>query len=627
MAVSTAQKRSSSTKRTASPRTASSRARRSSFKGVNTQLRILLVYLALVAIFGIFTFRLIQLQVLERDEYVSADARGMKVVLPAQRGMIEDIHGEILASDMPMQKVVVDCTRLNKVDALVNLLATQLNTSANELHKKITAQPPKRYLVLQRQIPEQIYLPLQNAIAALKIRGVSFEPDSVRIYPNGSLLSHVIGFTGFADRTQREETGVQGIESTMDRYLRGEPGYRYIERDRTGAELVQLRGVEQAPHNGYNVQLTIDMGLQSIVETELDTAVKKYTPDSAMVIMVRPKTGEILAMASRPNFDLNKRSQAEPAHMRNRAITDIIEPGSTFKIVTVTSALSEKLVRPDTPIYCENGHWEYSHNVLHDAHPLGSLSVHDVLVHSSNIGTAKLALQLGPNRLYQYIKTFGFGERTGIDLPGEIEGIIHPVNRWSSISITHIPMGQEVGVTPLQVVMAMGAIANGGKLMVPQIVHALLDEKNQPVTTFAPVMVRQVASPEAVRQVTAALQDVVSLKGTARGAMVAGFRVAGKTGTAQKVNPRGGGYLPGKYVVSFAGFMPAEDPEFVCLVTLDNAVTRSNENYGGLVSAPIFSAIATKAARYLNLEPHFPDNEKHKADVFEKQVVAPTADE
>ena len=230
--------------------------------------------------------------------------------------------------------------------------------------------------------------------------------------------------------------------------------------------------------------------------------------------------------------------------------------------------------------------------------------VHDVLVYSSNIGSAKLALQLGENRLYNYIKQFGFGDRTGIDLPGEIVGMVHPTKQWSKISITRIPMGQGVAVTPLQMVMAMGAIANGGKLMMPQIIHSITDEHDAPIAEFPPVVVRQTVSPETVKALIPALEDVVR-KGTAKHGAVEGFQVGGKTGTAQKVSPQGGG-MSGKYVVSFVGFLPAENPEIVGMVMLDNATTRQGENYGGLVAAPVFSSIAGQAMRYLNIEPTLP---------------------
>jgi cell division protein FtsI/penicillin-binding protein 2 len=560
-----------------------------------------MICLVIVAIYSLFSYRLIDLQV-NQSEFYSAAANKKQVLkqsIPAHRGTIRDVNGEILADDMPMRCVVADGSRIKPANLkeTARLLADALALDEKALASKLT--PERRYVVLKRQVPEQAAEDLKKTLADRNLAGIYFEPDSTRIYPNGSLLCHVVGFTDFGG------SGIQGIEKSMDRYLQGQPGYRYITRDRTGVELVQHRGLEQAPKNGSNVQLTIDMGLQSIVEKELDAAVKKYNPETATIVFIRPRTGEILAMASRPHFDINERAGAEPDQMKNRAIIDMIEPGSTFKIVTVGAVFNEKLVSPNTQVFCENGRWQYAGRLLHDAHPLGTLTVHDILVHSSNIGAAKLALQLGENRFYNYIKTMGFGDRTGIDLPGEINGQVHPVNNWSKISITRIPMGQEVAATPIQLVMAMGAIANGGKLMMPQIIHSITDENDQLVAAFPPVTVRQAISPEAAKQVVAALIDVVSPKGTAKGAAVPGYLVAGKTGTAQKISPHGG-YLPGKYVVSFLGFMPADNPEILGLVMLDNATTRAGENYGGLVAAPVFASIAEKAARYYNIEPNQP---------------------
>lgn len=584
-----------------------------------TKFRALLVCAVMLSVFGVFAWRLVDLQVLRREEFATqaVAAHSFKQIIPAQRGTIVDARGEVLASDVPLRKVIADGTRVTKADAVAAILSKPLGLSVKELTEKLNTG--RRYVVLKRQVPESTAEETQKALAAANLRGIVFEPDSRRHYPNGSLLCHVLGFTGFANVEQPEEHGIQGVELSMDRYLTGHPGYRLIERDRTGVELVQHRGIEQAARQGLTVQLTVDTALQSIVESELEAAVKKYTPEKAIAILMRPKTGEILAMANRPHFDLNKRQDAAPEQMKNRAIIDMIEPGSTFKIVTVSGALNERLVRPDTHLYCENGRWEYNKNVLRDAHPMGDLSVHDVLVHSSNIGAAKLGVQLGATRLHRLIRSFGFGERTGIDLPGEIDGLLHPVSRWSAISVTHIPMGHEVGVTPLQVVMAMGAIANGGKLMAPRVVHSINDERGQPIADFPPVPVRQVISAETVRQVTAALEDVTGAHGTAKLAAVPGFRVAGKTGTAQKPGPHG--YIPGKYVVSFVGFMPVEDPEFVCLVTLDSAHTKPGENYGGQVCAPVFANIAARAARYLGLEPH--DPAAQTGTTFVKQSVTP----
>lgn len=556
------------------------------------------ITVGLVAVFLAYALRLVQLQVLSPT--VATQSFGGKRVIFASRGSIRDINGEALAVDLPQSKIIADGTRLERVTEIVPLIAKSTGMSTSEVAQKLRRERP--YIVVKNKVPESQCRVLMERLAASDLKGIYTEPDWARIYPSGKSLCHLIGFTGQTTDNHTGIHGVDGLELSMDAYLQGRPGYYWGERDRRGSELAQHRGIEQAPRNGNDVRLSIDMGLQAIVESELDDAIKKYTPENAVVILSRPKTGEILAFANRPNFDLNNRSAATPDQMKNRGVADIMEPGSTFKIVTHAAVLHEKLVRPDDKLFCENGRWEYCNNTLHDAHASGMLSVHDALVHSSNIGAAKLALQLGEGRLYKFIKAFGFGDRTGIELPGEIPGIVHPVKRWSKISITHIPMGQEVAVTPLQMVMAMGAIANQGQLMRPRVVRSVSDENGAVVANFEPHTVRQVVSREAARDVTSALEDVVGPQGTAKAAVVPGFRVAGKTGTAQKPGPHGT-YLPGKYVVSFVGFLPAEDPEFVCLVVFNDARTKPGENYGGLVAAPIFANIAKRAAKHLGLTP------------------------
>ncbi len=564
------------------------------------RVRAMLVCCVMALIFSVFSYRLIFLQIDRSQAFASLanQAQVFKQVIPAQRGSIRDVHGEILAGEMPMRKVIADGSHLKgeTLQEATALLANSLSLDGQLLSQKLT--PEKRYLVIKHQVPEQAAEDLKNEVIRRKLHGIYFEPDSTRVYPNGSLLCHVVGFTDF------DGQGIQGVEKSMNRYLEGHAGYRYITRDRSGAELVEHRGLEQEARNGYNVQLTIDLGLQTIVERELDAAVKKYAPETATAIFMRPKTGEILAMASRPYFDINERAKADAEQMKNRAIIDMIEPGSTFKIVTLSGALNEKLVKPDTIVNCEGGRWEYAGKILHDDHLLSTATVHDFLVYSSNIGAAKLAMQLGENRLYSYIKQLGFGDRTGIDLPGEIVGLVHPTSQWTKISITRIPMGQGVAVTPIQMVMAMGAIANNGRLMMPQIIHSITDDQNNTIADFPPVVVRQVMSQDTVKALIPALEDVVN-KGTAKHAAVPGFHAAGKTGTAQKVSPQGG-YMSGKYVVSFVGFLPAEDPELVGMVMLDNATTRQGENYGGLVAAPVFASIAEKAMHYLNIDPTVP---------------------
>ncbi|PYL64437.1 MAG: penicillin-binding protein 2 [Verrucomicrobia bacterium] len=497
---------------------------------------------------------------------------------------------------MPVETVVADATHLNNVGAIVELVSHELKLPAHELAEKLHGD--RRYIVIKREVPEVVADALREKLRDQNLRGIYFEHDATRIYPNGSMLCHAIGFTDF------EHHGIQGVEASMEDYLHGQDGYRYIEHNRAGEEIVLYRGQERAARNGYQIHLTVDLHLQNIVENEIDAAMVEYTPTKATIILMRPQTGEILAMANRPHFDLNLRSQAEPEQMKNRAIIDMMEPGSTFKIVTAAAALNEKKVRPDSMIFCENGIWNFGGTALHDHRPFADLSVKDILVRSSNIGAAKLALSVGDQKFYEYIRRFGFGERTGIELPGEISGRIRPPQSWSKISITRIPMGHEIGVTPLQMTVAMAAIANGGKLITPRIVKSIATDDGKTISTLSPVVLRQVISPQTARQIGDALRGVVSDRGTAAAAAIPGFTIAGKTGTAQKVDPKGG-YEQGKYVVSFSGYVPADHPEFVGLVVLDDAHTSKPElNYGGLVAGPIFARIGEKAARYLDLRPH-----------------------
>jgi cell division protein FtsI/penicillin-binding protein 2 len=564
----------------------------------NSRIRCALVCLAFAALFSAFSFRLVYLQMSKHDEYagLAAEKHVYKQAIFAERGEIFDANNEVLAHNTPVETVVADATHLNNREAIIPLLREALDIPAGELSEKL--QGDRRYIVLKREVPATDAAALKEKLRAQNLRGIYFERDSTRIYPNGSMLCHVIGFTDF------EHHGIQGVESSMEEYLHGQDGYRYIEHNRAGQEMVLYRGQERTPRNGYQVHLTVDLNLQNIVENEIDAAMREYRPQKATIILMRPQTGEILAMANRPAFDLNERSEAKPEQMKNRAIIDMMEPGSTFKIVTAAAALNEHKVRPDTTIFCENGLWNFGGRPLHDHKAYGELSVQDILVKSSNIGAAKLALSVGEQKFYEYIRRFGFGERTGIELPGEISGVIRPPQSWSKISITRIPMGHEVGVTPLQMTLAMATIANGGKLVTPRIVKSITTEEGKTVSTFSPVVLRQVITPETAAQIGKALRGVVSDRGTAAAAAVPGFTISGKTGTAQKVDPRGG-YEQGKYVVSFTGYLPSDHPEFVGLVVLDDAhTTRPELNYGGLVAGPIFSRIAEKAARYLDLEPH-----------------------
>ncbi|SRR5581483_203366 len=564
---------------------------------MTARFRCTLVCLGFTALFSVFSCRLIYLQMIKHNEYaaLAADKHVYKQPIYAERGEIVDANGEALAHNVPVETVVADASHINDRDAIVDLVARELKLPRAEVAEKISGD--RRYIVLQREVAKADADRLREQLRAKNLRGIYFEHDATRNYPNGQMLCHVIGFTDF------EHHGIQGVEGSMDEYLHGQDGYRYIEHNRAGQEIVLYRGQERAPRNGYNVKLTVDLNLQNIVENEIDAAMREYQPQKATIVLMRPQTGEVLAMANRPAFNLNERGDAKPEQMKNRAIIDMMEPGSTFKIVSVAAALNEHKVHPDSWIFCENGLWNYGGTPLHDHKPFGDLTVQDILVKSCNIGAAKLAITIGDQKFYEYIRRFGFGERTGIELPGEIPGLIRPPQSWSKISITRIPMGHEVGVTPLQMTTAMCAIANGGKLVAPRIVKSITSSDGLTISSLKPTVVREVISPQTARQIGNALRGVVSDRGTAAAAAVPGFVIAGKTGTAQKVDPHGG-YDHGKWVVSFCGYLPADNPQFVGLVVLDDAKTDKPElNYGGLVAGPIFSRIAEKAARYLDLQP------------------------
>src|SRR5271156_2695564 len=565
----------------------------------NAQARAVTVCFGLVGLFSVFSVRLIDLQILEHEKFttLAAEKHNHKQIIYARRGIIRDAHNEPLAENIPVKTVVADASHIRDPGALAEAIADKLEMDPRDLADKLSQSGKgSKHIVLKTEIPEQTAEKIRQSLFAAALRGIYFDQDFVRVYPNGQMLSQVIGFV------DHEHKGTMGVERTMQDFLQGTDGYRYIETDRTGKELVPYRGQESPAKDGCDVKLTIDLGLQNIVEAELDVACAEFKPKDATAIMMRPQTGEILAMASRPSFDPNKPGDASPDQEKNRSVVDMIEPGSTFKIVTTSAVIEEKLVTPDTTVYCENGHFQYAGRVLRDAHPMGVLTVHQVLMKSSNIGVAKLALQLGEAKLYEYVRRFGFGQKTGVTLSGEISGLVNPPYRWSKLDITRIPMGQSVAVTPLQLVTAMSCIANGGKLMKPMIVSDITDQNGRPVANFTPETVRQVVSAETARKITSALKDVVSKQGTAQKAAVPGFRVAGKTGTAQKVDPRGG-YMSGRYVTSFVGFMPADDPKFTLLVLLDDPTMKEGEAFGGVVAGPVFARIAERAARYLDLRP------------------------
>ena len=561
--------------------------------------RIIIASVAASAIFTGFSARLVHIHITKHEEYsrLAAEKHTMRQVIHARRGMILDRNGEILATNLPVRTIFADASHISNPDELAELAAGRLGLDAADLKEKFSTG--RKYIVLKRLVPEQQAMDLFEDMRQRRLRGLYSEKDSIRTYPNGSMLGHVVGFLN------HERKGIQGIERVFESELAGNNGYRYTERDRTGREIVPYRGLEVEPVHGRDVRLTIDMHLQAILEEELDATYKELSPETISAILVDPKTGGILAMGTRPVFDPNSPGDAKPEQMKNRAIIDMVEPGSTFKIVVAAGALNEGKVNEKSTIFCENGRFAYGGRILRDHRGYGQMTVHDILVKSSNIGSAKMAMMMGADKYYEYVRRFGFGERLGIELPGEIPGLVHPPSRWDKLTITRMPMGHAMAATPLQIVMSMAVIANGGKLMAPRVVDSIESRHDGTKTLKPPVVIREVVPENTARFIGNALAAVTQPGGTAVYARVNGFSVAGKTGTAQKVSPKGG-YAPGKYVVSFAGFMPAEDPKLACLVIVDDAKIPSNLNYGGLVAAPVFSRICEKAARHLDLTPTLP---------------------
>lgn len=443
----------------------------------------------------------------------------------------------------------------------------------------------------------------------LRAKAINSDPvdDQIRIYPNQSLAAHVLGFMGPVTRTnaatgvvRMSSSGLDGLERALDSKLNGVGGWRELEMGGNRAELVMNRQREVEAQDGLNAVLTLDAALQHILETELAEIMFKYNPVSASGIVLRPRTGEILAMGSRPTYDPNDPGKSPIAALKNRMTVDSYEPGSTFKIVSIGAALNEGLAKLGEPIDCERGVWNYKGKPLHDHERYGVLSVEEVMMKSSNIGSAKIGVRLGNEGLFNYLTAFGFGERTGVMLPGESRGILIPVKKWDGLTGSRVSIGHSAAATPLQMAMAMAAIANGGRLMRPLLVDRLEDAEGRAVVKNHPQVVRQVFKPEVAKQVVEALKRVVSTDGTAEKARLGYYTAAGKTGTAQKLE--NGQYSHDKYFSSFIGFFPADNPELLIYVCVDEP-EKSKGFYGGQVAAPAFKNIALRSANYLNIRP------------------------
>jgi cell division protein FtsI (penicillin-binding protein 3)/stage V sporulation protein D (sporulation-specific penicillin-binding protein) len=574
------------------------------------------------AVFTALSARLVYLAVDKHEDSIAAaqNAYQGSTIIPARRGTIQDVHGTMLARNEPLKNVIADASLLvfDKKDGkktehidlrprVAALLTGPLQMSEADIVKRIV--PGDRYIVLKKKITEETSERIVEAIEALQkkekvnLKGIRFEQNFERIYPAGQLASHVIGFYGFEDNEKNPKLGrfkgIEGIERSMDDWLAGKDGSRSFEKDGRGREIVSSRGDELSARNGSHVRLTIDLHLQQIVETELAAACKKLKPIKASVVMMEPKTGAIMALANYPTFDPNEPGKAKPEQRYNHVVSGTYEPGSTFKAVTCAGGINFHLVSPDTSIFCENGFW--TAHKLHDHHPYGELSVIQIIEKSSNIGAAKIAIQMGEERFYNWMRNFGFGQATGIALPGEARGILHPRHLWSNLSISRVAMGHEVAATPLQVVTATSAIANGGHLMMPQILKDIRDDSGAVLADYQPQEVRRVITDDTAAKVREALIRVTGKKGTASRAHIAGYRIAGKTGTSQKIED--GHYSKDDHITSFVGYVPADEPAFCMAVVFDEAQVPNHEDVGGFVAAPVFKSIAEQSLSYLGIQP------------------------
>jgi cell division protein FtsI (penicillin-binding protein 3) len=555
----------------------------------NSHRRALFVTLALVAWMFAIGARLIQLQVTQHVD-LAARARNQQlgaIETSAVRGQLLDRQGRELARSIDTSSFFADPREITNPGEAARRIASITGQDRVELANRLREAKDgnKKFIWITRRLD----VSTANQIDALNLEGVYSRKEAKRFYPNDSLAAHVLGFVGL------DEIGQSGVEQYYNEKIRGESGRVYLEMDR---ERRAFESHEVQPHPGQTVVLTIDQAIQYRTEQALGAAVERSNAKSGTAIVMDPQTGEILALANAPSFDPNRPPKGPAEDRVNGALQTIYEPGSTFKVVAYSAAIEEGLVKPEDKIDCQMGQITVAGRVIHDHHPFGVLTIADALAQSSNVGVIKLGLLVGNETMYEYIKRFGFGARTGIDLKGESPGILRLLNRWQPSSIGSIAMGQEIAVTPLQMAAAYCAIANDGMLVKPYLVRELRSPDGAVLFQAKPET-RRILKPET----TAALRTMfegVTVFGTARKAQVEGYSAAGKTGTAQKIDPKTRAYSTTKYIGSFVGFAPVKNPAVVIIVVIDEP---EGAYHGGDVAAPVFQEIAKQILPDLSVTP------------------------
>ncbi len=576
-------------------------------KGFSSSFRLLLLATAVLFCFASVGVRLVHLHVLERDHLVSYVDRARKSVYTdqARRGDILDAKGDILATSRTVIQLGVDPQSLREEDRKKwPELARLIRVPLGEIERVFTriqrigkAGAPQliRWAKLVDEIEESTY----ESVTKLNIKGVYGNRSYRRIYPRGQLAAHLVGYVN------RENKPSGGVEGFADFYLRGQDGWRESEKDGLRREMAQFRGREVPASDGFSVTLSIDSVVQHLIETELAYVGETYRPTKASIIVSDAKSGFVLGMANYPTYNLNEYGRADLDVQRNTAVTDLINPGSTFKIVPTAAALNRGLVNPQTQFNCSILSIEYNgreRRFMPDGHAYDHpLSVAEIISHSSNIGAAQLGMRLGEKGLYQAALEFGFGEPSGFPLGYESRGLLNKPENWSALEITRIPAGYSISATPIQIHYAMATIASGGELLRPQVVREVRDERGRDVYSFGSMTRRRVLKHEVASQMAQMLVGVTE-EGTAKAAAIEGYQVAGKTGTAQKLID--GRYSKRNHVGSFVGFFPASRPEVVITVIIDDAQLEGRKtNYGSAVAVPAFRRVAEQLISYLDIKP------------------------
>jgi cell division protein FtsI (penicillin-binding protein 3) len=540
----------------------------------STHERLAIVASVLVLwVFGLGT-RLVHLQVYSHEWLEARAARQQEriVTVSPTRGRILDREGREFARSVEVKSIYATNSEIKDPADVARRLAPILGVQEKTLHDRLT-DPDRKFVCLKRKVDPSV----SDAVAALNIEGIDFVGENKRIYPRHELAAQILGYCGV------DENGLAGLELVYDKEVRGREGRVILASD---ARRRTYDSAEIAPTPGNDLRLTIDAVAQYRVEQVLQKGVRESGAKWGIAIVMNPRTGEIVAIANCPTFDPNEFGKATDDERRNRAVEAVYEPGSTFKIVAYSGCIEEKLITPATMVDCQGGTITVAGRVVHD-HPFGTLPASKALAVSSNVAAIKMGMKLGNERFYDYIRRFGFGQRTGIEVPGETSGILQPVERWQPTTIGSVPMGHEIGVTALQALTAMSTIANGGVWVQPHVVDHMITPDGTVVGKTLPET-RRVVGEATANQMTGMLEDVV-LEGTAKHAGLEAFRAAGKTGTAQKIDPRTKRYSSTKYVASFCGFAPANDPELACIVVLDEPYRGGHT--GGATAAPIFGAI------------------------------------